>query len=129
MKSKAKKRFENQKIQFINCTMTNIPNVIEFSKTYLENKCSYDGFSIQGLHPRIVTEGFEAAKEKSLEVLEQVKISKEMDRETLINVARTSLRTKVHRELADILTEVFTHLKKCFLFSSCFQSCIWLLIF
>lgn len=60
----------------------------------------------KGLHPRIVTEGFEAAKVKALEVLEQVKVSKEMDRETLINVARTSLRTKVHAELADILTEV-----------------------
>ena len=29
-----------------------------------------------------------------------------MDRETLIDVARTSLRTKVHAELADVLTEV-----------------------
>ena len=29
-----------------------------------------------------------------------------MDRETLIHVARTSLRTKVHKELADLLTEV-----------------------
>lgn len=29
-----------------------------------------------------------------------------MDRETLISVARTSLRTKVHKELADLLTEV-----------------------
>ena len=37
--------------------------------------------------------------------MEQVKVSKEMDRETLIDVARTSLRTKVHAELADVLTE------------------------
>ena len=29
-----------------------------------------------------------------------------MDRETLINVAKTSLRTKAHSKLADILTEV-----------------------
>lgn len=58
------------------------------------------------MHPRIVAEGFEIAKEKALEVLDQVKVSKEMDRETLIDVARTSLRTKVHAELADILTEV-----------------------
>ncbi|XP_067866116.1 T-complex protein 1 subunit zeta [Heterodontus francisci] len=64
-----------------------------------------DLYISEGLHPRIVTEGFEAAKEKALEILEQVKITKEMDRETLINVARTSLRTKVHRELADVLTE------------------------
>lgn len=53
-----------------------------------------------------MAEGFEIAKEKALEVLEQVKVTKEMDRETLIDVARTSLRTKVHSELADILTEV-----------------------
>ncbi|OBS68438.1 hypothetical protein A6R68_03015 [Neotoma lepida] len=58
-----------------------------------------------GLHPRIITEGFEAAKEKALQFLEQVKVSKEMDRETLMDVARTSLRTKVHAELADVLTE------------------------
>lgn len=61
------------------------------------------------MHPRIVAEGFEIAKEKALEVLEQVKVTKEMDRETLIDVARTSLRTKVHSELADILTEVCVH--------------------
>lgn len=54
----------------------------------------------------MIAEGFEAAKEKALEVLEEVKVVKEMDRETLISVARTSLRTKVHRELADLLTEV-----------------------
>uniref|UniRef100_A0A8C4UW45 Chaperonin containing TCP1 subunit 6B n=1 Tax=Falco tinnunculus TaxID=100819 RepID=A0A8C4UW45_FALTI len=64
-----------------------------------------DLYISEGLHPRIVAEGFEIAKEKALEVLEQVKITKEMDRETLIDVARTSLRTKVHTELADILTE------------------------
>ncbi|KFQ33062.1 T-complex protein 1 subunit zeta, partial [Merops nubicus] len=64
-----------------------------------------DLYISEGLHPRIVAEGFEIAKEKALEVLDQVKVTKEMDRETLIDVARTSLRTKVHAELADILTE------------------------
>lgn len=64
-----------------------------------------DLYISEGLHPRIVTEGFEAAKIKALKVLDEVNVSKEMDRETLINVARTSLRTKVHAELADILTE------------------------
>uniref|UniRef100_A0A8C8AFV9 Chaperonin containing TCP1 subunit 6B n=1 Tax=Otus sunia TaxID=257818 RepID=A0A8C8AFV9_9STRI len=64
-----------------------------------------DLYISEGLHPRIVAEGFEIAKEKALEVLEQVKVTKEMDRETLTDVARTSLRTKVHTELADILTE------------------------
>ncbi|CAI9175216.1 unnamed protein product [Rangifer tarandus platyrhynchus] len=64
-----------------------------------------DLYISEGLHPRIITEGFEAAKEKALQFLEQVKVSKEMDRETLIDVARTSLRTKVHAELTDVLTE------------------------
>uniref|UniRef100_A0A3B4V0T0 Chaperonin containing TCP1, subunit 6A (zeta 1) n=1 Tax=Seriola dumerili TaxID=41447 RepID=A0A3B4V0T0_SERDU len=64
-----------------------------------------DLYVSEGLHPRIIAEGFEAAKEKALAVLEEVKVTREMDRETLINVARTSLRTKVHAELADLLTE------------------------
>ncbi|XP_043910146.1 T-complex protein 1 subunit zeta [Protopterus annectens] len=64
-----------------------------------------DLYISEGLHPRIVTEGFEAAKEKALEILEKLKVPKEGDRETLLNVARTSLCTKVHTELAEILTE------------------------
>ncbi|KAB0378944.1 hypothetical protein FD755_010522 [Muntiacus reevesi] len=64
-----------------------------------------DFYISESFHPRITTEGFEAAKEKALQFLEQVKISKEMERETLIDMARTSLRTKVHAELADVLTE------------------------
>jgi len=59
----------------------------------------------EGLHPRIVAEGFELAKTKALEVLEQVKVKREMDRDVLISVSRTSLRTKVHPDLADLLTE------------------------
>ena len=43
----------------------------------------------------------------SLQVLENVKVAKkEMDRETLINVARTSLCTKVSKQVASVLTEV-----------------------
>ncbi|ELW61950.1 T-complex protein 1 subunit zeta [Tupaia chinensis] len=64
-----------------------------------------DLYISEGLHPRIITEGFEAAKEKALQFLEQVKVSREMDRETLIDVARTSLRTKVQLNFADVLTE------------------------
>ncbi|KAB1265805.1 T-complex protein 1 subunit zeta-2 [Camelus dromedarius] len=64
-----------------------------------------DLYISEGLHPRIVAEGFEVAKIKALEVLEEVKIKKEMKRETLLDVARTSLQTKVHPELADVLTE------------------------
>ena len=45
-----------------------------------------------------------------LQVLDQVKISCEIDRDMLIQVARTSLRTKVHNDLADLLTEVSGHI-------------------
>jgi T-complex protein 1 subunit zeta len=63
-------------------------------------------FLQEGLHPRIIADGFEIAKEKCLSFLEQFKITRQaVDRELLISVARTSLRTKVHQELADLLTE------------------------
>ena len=42
-----------------------------------------------------------------VQVLESVKVSREMDRETLINVARTSLCTKISKQVAAILTEVW----------------------
>nr|QBH73714.1 chaperonin [Thermobia domestica] len=65
-----------------------------------------DLYISEGLHPRIITEGFVQAKTKCLEVLDNIKIPIAINRENLINVARTSLRTKVHHKLADLLTEV-----------------------
>ncbi|XP_055475810.1 T-complex protein 1 subunit zeta-2 [Psammomys obesus] len=64
-----------------------------------------DLYISEGLHPRVIAEGFDAAKTKALEVLNKIKVEKEMKREILLDVARTSLRTKVHPELADVLTE------------------------
>ncbi|XP_055861991.1 T-complex protein 1 subunit zeta-like [Biomphalaria glabrata] len=64
-----------------------------------------DLYIAEGLHPRLITEGFELARNKALEVLDQVKVKREIDRDTLIQVCRTSLRTKVYQELADLLTE------------------------
>eukprot|EP00455_Lapot_gusevi_P024654 TRINITY_DN2571_c0_g1_i1.p1 TRINITY_DN2571_c0_g1~~TRINITY_DN2571_c0_g1_i1.p1 ORF type:complete len:534 (+),score=231.43 TRINITY_DN2571_c0_g1_i1:91-1692(+) len=61
----------------------------------------------EGLHPRILVEGIELARERALQFLDEFKLEqKEPTRETLIAVARTSLRTKVHQELADLLTEI-----------------------
>jgi len=62
-------------------------------------------FISEGLHPRVITEGFDLAKTESLKFLEEFKLTKEMTRDILVQVARTSLRTKVHQELADSLTE------------------------
>lgn len=64
-----------------------------------------DIFISEGLHPRIITEGFDIARNKSLEVLESMKIPIEIARENLVDVARTSLKTKVHPSLADVLTD------------------------
>ncbi|PSN43475.1 T-complex protein 1 subunit zeta [Blattella germanica] len=60
----------------------------------------------EGLHPRIVTEGFEKARAKTLEVLEKMKMKIEPTRDNLLDVTRTSLRTKVHSQLADVLTNI-----------------------
>lgn len=60
----------------------------------------------EGLHPRIVTDGFDIAKNVALDVLDQMKVKKQVDRDMLISVARTSLRTKIHTELADLLTDI-----------------------
>lgn len=49
-----------------------------------------------GLHPRVAAEGFDLAKKKALQVLEEMSLKK-CSRDDLINVARTSLRTKVSR--------------------------------
>lgn len=59
----------------------------------------------KGLHPRLVTEGFELAQTKTLELLDTFKVTREMNRDVLVEVARTSLRTKLHQKLADHITE------------------------
>jgi len=67
-----------------------------------------DTYISEGLHPRIVTEGFEMAKDKALEVLESVKIPlAEADKaEVLQAIAQTSLGTKVHPNMAEQLTPI-----------------------
>lgn len=49
------------------------------------------------------------AKKRALEVLDELKSPGVPDRDVLINVARTSLRTKLHHDLADAVTEVRRH--------------------
>jgi len=60
----------------------------------------------EGVHPRVLTEGFDLAREKALEILDTMKIPIEATKENLIDVARTSLRTKVHASLTDVLADV-----------------------
>lgn len=65
-----------------------------------------DIYVAEGLHPRVLTEGFDKARLKTLEILEKIKLPIDVNRESLQDVARTSLRTKVHTKLADVLTDV-----------------------
>merc|ERR1739848_376641 len=62
----------------------------------------------EGLHPRIVTEGFEEAKKIALETLESMKINltEEERKDLLTKISATSLNTKVHPTIAKNLTEI-----------------------
>lgn len=60
-----------------------------------------------GLHPRIIAEGFEIAKKDLLAFLDGFKEAVDpTDREMLRCVARTALRTKLRESLADQLTDI-----------------------
>jgi len=64
----------------------------------------------EGAHPRVITEGFELAKDAALRCLDTMKVPLPKDeaekREMLIHVAQTSLNTKVNKVVADKLTEI-----------------------
>jgi T-complex protein 1 subunit zeta len=61
----------------------------------------------EGIHPSILVDGIELAKKESLKFLETVRHTPEnIDREFLLNIARTSLKTKLAPELANKLTEI-----------------------
>eukprot|EP01138_Halocafeteria_seosinensis_P001096 gb/GECG01001121.1/.p1 GENE.gb/GECG01001121.1/~~gb/GECG01001121.1/.p1 ORF type:complete len:538 (+),score=75.86 gb/GECG01001121.1/:1-1614(+) len=64
----------------------------------------------EGVHPRTIADGFELAKERTLTFLEDFKNEElfeygKEDREMLVSVARTSLRSKLQPEMADRLTD------------------------
>ncbi|OMJ14830.1 T-complex protein 1 subunit zeta [Smittium culicis] len=59
----------------------------------------------EGIHPRIIADGFNKAKEEAIKYLESFKTEKIIDREVLVSVARTALRTKLSYKIADQITE------------------------
>ncbi len=63
-----------------------------------------DRYIAEGLHPRVITDGFDLAKTEALQFLDTFKIQREVDRELLLSVARTSLSTKINPTLAEQLT-------------------------
>ncbi|KAF1879551.1 hypothetical protein Lal_00006018 [Lupinus albus] len=64
----------------------------------------------EGMHPRVLVDGFEIAKRATLQFLEKFKtpvvMGDEPDKEILKMVARTTLRTKLYVALADQLTDI-----------------------
>ncbi|KAL7281346.1 chaperonin-containing T-complex zeta subunit Cct6 [Trametes coccinea BRFM310] len=66
-----------------------------------------DRYISEGVHPTVIGEGFDIAKKEALAFLDQFKRPVNLDRATLINVAYTSLATKVNSALAkQLATEV-----------------------
>lgn len=65
-----------------------------------------DNYISEGLHPRIIVEGFDLAKTKALEVLERIKVPCKADREILVQTARSSLATKLTSDMVEHLSQV-----------------------
>lgn len=63
-----------------------------------------DRYIAEGLHPRVLTDGYEVAKAETLRFLDNFKMEREVDRELLLSVCRTSLSTKINQTLAEQLT-------------------------
>ncbi|KDR75793.1 hypothetical protein GALMADRAFT_248498 [Galerina marginata CBS 339.88] len=59
-----------------------------------------DRYISEGVHPTVIAEGFDLAKKEALAFLDTFKVSVKMDRATLINIANTSLATKLNHALA-----------------------------
>eukprot|EP01105_Mastigella_eilhardi_P017732 TRINITY_DN4089_c0_g1_i1.p1 TRINITY_DN4089_c0_g1~~TRINITY_DN4089_c0_g1_i1.p1 ORF type:complete len:559 (-),score=185.31 TRINITY_DN4089_c0_g1_i1:79-1506(-) len=60
----------------------------------------------EGVHPRVLTEGFDLAKTEVLKFLEEYKHKSEISRDLLIQVALTSLGTKLSQDLAQQLAAI-----------------------
>ena len=62
---------------------------------------------MEGVHPRVLTDGIELAKVECLKFLESFKVPVDAsDKVKLLNVARTSVSTKLTPELANLLVDI-----------------------
>ena len=69
---------------------------------------------MEGIHARVLTEGFDFARSAVIEFMDQLKIEKDVnDRELLVSVASASLRTKLHQALADKVTDAVVDAVQC----------------
>lgn len=68
---------------------------------------------IEGLHPRVIVDGFDIAKIELLKWMKQQKIETKNDRELLVSIARCSLLTKLSEKIALNLAEMLTDAVLC----------------
>lgn len=62
----------------------------------------------EGVHPRVLTTGLEDARDEALRFLETFKVTQKLDRKILLDVAKTSIATKLPAELIQNLSEIVT---------------------
>jgi len=68
----------------------------------------------ENVHPRLLVEGIERAREHILEQFPKfAKEFKEIKRDLMTQVARTALRTKLSEKLADLMTEIVVDAISC----------------
>ncbi|KRY28509.1 T-complex protein 1 subunit zeta [Trichinella spiralis] len=65
-----------------------------------------ENYITEGVHPRIICDGIEMGKDRCIELLDEMKVCLPLEKDLLLKVAGTALRTKVAAELADHLTEI-----------------------
>ncbi|KAK6536260.1 T-complex protein 1 subunit zeta [Arthrobotrys megalospora] len=63
-----------------------------------------DRYISEGVHPRVIVDGFEIAKTAAIKFLDGFKQDAAVDRELLLSVARTTLSTKLSQAVAETLT-------------------------
>lgn len=67
-----------------------------------------EAYLADGVHPRILVDGIESAKIRTLKFLEEFKETLKPDRDLLINIAKSSLETKIHPRLAEQMAGIVT---------------------
>ncbi|XP_017488950.1 PREDICTED: T-complex protein 1 subunit zeta-like [Rhagoletis zephyria] len=71
-------------------------------------------FIQEGVHPRVIADGYDLSRKKAIEFLNKFKYQPEtMDRSLLLSVARTALKTKVAPELAERLSDICVDAIEC----------------
>jgi len=60
----------------------------------------------QGVHPRLIVDGIDLARDRTKKFLDLFTVTRSTERNTLVEVTRTALRTKLPQQMADSLAEI-----------------------